>query len=359
MNVSWRGMNFQTNKRAHTNRLGRRCIAFKGCTCSTRSSFGVPSSARTHIIDSRGNVVITTAFSGRDRDSGRGSRQPAQSTSVPDAQTEQTNSFLCLEGLQTNGKAAHSYTDELATKIRNFETSQISVITAESFSEFSVAAELRATAFYDDLEARQALPFPSRFLATFRREFAQRECLALKERTAHFTGTLRRCLCLMARLPDLGLVGCLDISARVGPCGSQVNGLCIPDNEEYVYIDNVAVDERARRLGSASAMLEASSEIALQWGAGFVYTHAHADNIAARRLYHTYGFRAPKGSRLADILPPGKVTPWVSPRLAGLILLRAPLPLVRQSPGNEDTTDCKCVCGAIFDNCEKCVCGLV
>ena len=100
----------------------------------------------------------------------------------------------------------------------------------------------------------------------------------------------------MSRAPDLGLTGCLDVSVRTGPCASQVNGVCVGEGEEYVYIDNVAVDAGARRRGSASAMLEASSDVAVRWGAGFIYTHVHAENVAARRLYHAYGFRAPKDS---------------------------------------------------------------
>ena len=55
------------------------------------------------------------------------------------------------------------------------------IFPAEEAAEFEVAAELRATAmFYEDLEARQALPFPPRFIATFRSEFAQRERSALR-----------------------------------------------------------------------------------------------------------------------------------------------------------------------------------
>jgi hypothetical protein len=44
-----------------------------------------------------------------------------------------------------------------------------------------------------------------------------------------------------------------------------------------------------------SPWLEASSDAAMAWGAGVIYTHVHAENLAARRLYHRYGFRAPAG----------------------------------------------------------------
>ena len=75
-----------------------------------------------------------------------------------------------------------------------------------------------------------------------------------------------------------------------------MNGACVGDGEEYVYIDNVAVDAGARRRGSASAMLEASSDVAASWGAGFIYTHVHADNVAARRLTTRTGSAAPAGA---------------------------------------------------------------
>lgn len=47
---------------------------------------------------------------------------------------------------------------------------------------FQAAAVLRADAFYDDLQDRQKLPFPKRFLPTFSREFAER----VRERIAQF-----------------------------------------------------------------------------------------------------------------------------------------------------------------------------
>ena len=37
-------------------------------------------------------------------------------------------------------------------------------------------------------------------------------------------------------------------------------------------------------------------------GAPTVYIRMlHADNVAARRLYHSYGFRAPKGKALSEV----------------------------------------------------------
>jgi len=160
----------------------------------------------------------------------------------------------------------------------------------------------------------------------------------------------------VCRLPDLGLVGCLDVSVRTGPCASQVNGVCVSEGERYVYIDNVAVDSAARRRGSASAMLQASSDIAMAWAAGFIYTHVHADNVAARRLYHAYGFRAPKGVSIAEAMAPGKAAQWASPRLSGLVLLRAPLPLMQAVSQKAAAAVGDCTCGATFEDCDECIC---
>jgi hypothetical protein len=174
--------------------------------------------------------------------SGRGSQQPALSTLVPEAETAAagagTAAGLLAAGVPVDtddvaAAAAAAATvpveeDKAVTVARRTLASGLEIVVAQDMPEFEVAAELRATAFYEDLEARQALPFPPRFVATFRREFAQRERRALKERTAP-SGPSRRCLCLMSRLPDLGLVGCLDVSVRNGPCASQVNGVCVTE----------------------------------------------------------------------------------------------------------------------------------
>ena len=230
----------------------------------------------------------------------------------------------------------------------------VEVITAVDSSEFEVAADLRATAFYEDLDSRKELPFSRRFMATHHREFAQRERKALKLRTTRPSGQSLHCDCLMARLPDLGLVGCLDLSTRRGACASQVNGMCVqPGDVEFVYIDNVAVDQSARRRGAASAMLQGASDRAVQWGAKCVYTHVHCDNTPARILYHRYGFRAPKGTALAEA-PATVVKQWSNNRLAGLVLLCAPLPLRERPEDEADQGDCEC--GACFDKVDECVC---
>ena len=238
--------------------------------------------------------------------------------------------------------------------------SVLDIVVADGLPDFEAASDLRALAFYEDLEARQALPFPSRFVSTFRREFAQREQRALETRTSSdhaYNTSIGLCVCLVFRCARKS-IGCLDLSIRTGPCASQVNGVCVGFGEHYVYVDNVAVDIASRRRDSASAMLEASSDIAMLWGAEFVYTHVHAQNIAARRLYYAYGFRAPEGGSITESLEKCDTAQWISPRLTGLVLLRAPLPLIQVSCKNLLTTFSECRCGAVFGDCDVCICKL-
>jgi ribosomal protein S18 acetylase RimI-like enzyme len=63
------------------------------------------------------------------------------------------------------------------------------------------------------------------------------------------------------------LLGCLDVSWKTGPCGSSINGVCVPEGEQYAYIDNVCVQPHARRGGVASALLDAASGAAMAYGA--------------------------------------------------------------------------------------------
>ena len=254
----------------------------------------------------------------------------------------------------------------------------LGIISATEDSQFAIAADLRATAFYDDLKERQALAFPPRFLPTFHREFAQREVKALRERTVKPSGSSLRCVCLMAREKNApsaeagesyddgddvatDLVGCLDVSERRGPCVSQLNGCVVSAEEHYAYVDNVAVDARARRRGAASLLLHAASAVATtQFGASDVYTHVHVDNTAARVLYHCFGFRAPSGGPMPEGSA-GKA--WKTERLSGLLLLKAPLPLVREKKNDEGATEIEnkrekeCACGAAFPGVRICVCG--
>ena len=355
---SGRGVDVDAGRRARhpaalgwagVDRRGKGAASWTAPRDKRHASFGASASRRARV------AAAASASGASGANTGRGTRQSVRSTLVPEPETASS-----AVATRTEEKPKTEETgvreDEAAAVARRVLPGGLEVVVAAAAEEFEVAAELRAVAFYEDLEARQALPFPPRFVATFRREFAQRERRALRERTNRPSGPSRRCLCLMAKTSDLGLVGCLDVSTRDGPCCSQVNGACVGDGEEYVYIDNVAVDAGARRRGSASAMLEASSDVAASWGAGFIYTHVHAENVAARRLYHAYGFRAPAGAPIAEALSPGAGATWMSSRLQGLVLLRAPLPLMQAASEKAAAAVGDCTCGAKYDDCDECIC---
>lgn len=232
-----------------------------------------------------------------------------------------------------------------ATKARG----GVRVAAATDDDAFDVAAKLRATAFYDDLLERGEMPFPPRFTATFHREFAQRERRALRERTSRRVGHALESRCFMADVDGVGLAGCLDVSVREGPCASQINGVCVAEGTSYAYIDNVAVDARARRRGAARLMMESASDFIQERGITEVWTHVHADNTGARKLYHAFGFRAPEGTFPETGLP----NYFSGDRLKGLILMRAPVPLVFERRVVEDSV---CECGARFDRVQQCIC---
>ena len=104
---------------------------------------------------------------------------------------------------------------------------------ARGQSELEAVAQLRASCFYETLREQQSLPFPSRFLPTFIREFAERELKSLQLRTHNAVGTSLACTCLVAMLPNGAegedVVGCLDVSWRAGPCASTLNGVCVAE----------------------------------------------------------------------------------------------------------------------------------
>lgn len=272
---------------------------------------------------------------------------------------------------------------------------------ATSEDDFEVVANLRATAFYDDLTERQALPFPPRFTPTFHREFAQRERKALAERVVRPTSACAKCVCLVAddsgehlvverlRNSSSAVIGCLDVSIRHNPQSSSTRYQSTaagvvntndsinrynsgPKTETFVYVDNVAVARRARRRGAAKALLEAASNEAISWGAREMFTHVHCENAAARRLYHAYGFRACVPEVEENVLTgrgegeDGVTTMTTTMasistgnrfgRLAGLVMIRAPLPLKRKKEDVPSSESCDCGFEMI-EEIDECVCG--
>ena len=261
-------------------------------------------------------------------------------------------------------------------------------------NDFEVVANLRATAFYDDLTERQALPFPPRFTPTFHREFAQRERKALAERVVRSTLSCAKCVCLVAddsaedlvveglRNSSSAVIGCLDVSIRHNPLSSSSrykSPVAVtssndsyssyssgPETGTFVYVDNVAVARGARRRGAAKALLEAASNEAISWGAREMFTHVHCENVAARRLYHAYGFRVvvsaveesatSTGGDGEERLSANSNNGNRFGRLAGLVMIRAPLPLKRDNKDLSSSDSCDCGF-EVIEEIDKCVCG--
>ena len=154
----------------------------------------------------------------------------------------------------------------------------------------------------------------------------------------------------------LGLVGCLDVSVRAGPCASQVNGVCVGEGEEYVYIDNVAVDVGARRKGPR----QRCSRRPATWPFAGVPVSSTpmstSKTLPARRLYHA--LRLPRAEGRADRRGNGSrerrsvvvaQAGWVGP---------APRASAAHAGGERKAAAAvgDCTCGAVFDECDECVC---
>lgn len=239
-------------------------------------------------------------------------------------------------------------------------------------AELDTVAALRAAAYYDDLEERQALPFHSRFRGTFEREFCEREVRSLQHRTrvgaggqaGKGPGSILRCSCLVGLDARGRVLGCLDVSFRRGPCLSLINGLCVLEGDSYVYVDNVCVAEHARRQGVASQLMEAASAEAAGWGvADRLFTHVHVENDGARVLYARYGFEL--ASRPESAASQGLADSFERARdtMSGLLLLSAPLPLELCGPPPAGAAEpgppppgALCTCGAALVPDAECVC---
>jgi hypothetical protein len=101
--------------------------------------------------------------------------------------------------------------------------------------DLPAVAQLRASCFYETLREQQSLPFPSRFLPTFEREFADRELRSLQQRVQAPVGSSLACTCLVALSRDTDAVcGCLDVSWRAGPCASTLNGVCVAEARTWL-----------------------------------------------------------------------------------------------------------------------------
>jgi ribosomal protein S18 acetylase RimI-like enzyme len=166
-------------------------------------------------------------------------------------------------------------------------------------SELHAVARLRAEAYHESDS--------SRFAATFKKQFAEREAASLRQRTAAVAGRVGppRCECLVA-VADAGdnisssastqeeVLGCIDLRppphAAASP-GSTTSGVPPEDAASGAYLLNVVVSEKARGKGVGEALMRAAMRRARrEHGAERAYTHVEAGNGSAARLYARCGF---------------------------------------------------------------------
>jgi RimJ/RimL family protein N-acetyltransferase len=158
-------------------------------------------------------------------------------------------------------------------------------------AELWAVARLRADAYHED--------DTSRFAATFKKQFAERETASLRQRT-QIGGDGVRCECLVAldgaagdESPAATVVGCIDL--RPPPHGAASpgsSGVPLEDAAEGAYLLNVVVAEQARGKGVGGALMRAALARAKEThGARRAYTHVEAGNGSAARLYARCGFR--------------------------------------------------------------------
>ena len=402
---------FAAIRRGGSNANKNRALAMR-----TRALFGSgssgPSGKSTHSTTNKLNAMIAPASPiGEDEDDEEEEKEKREDKTTAREEgprSEKGMAFLAKKIAKVSSIIPSSNSDPKNSSLTKLEKEEETTKTtstcnqigrdnvriATNENDFEVVANLRATAFYDDLTERQALPFPPRFTPTFHREFAQRERKALAERVMRSTLSCAKCVCLVAddsaedlvveglRNSSSAVIGCLDVSIRHNPLSSSSrykSPVAVtssndsyssyssgPETGTFVYVDNVAVARGARRRGAAKALLEAASNEAISWGAREMFTHVHCENVAARRLYHAYGFRVvvsaveesatSTGGDGEEGLSANSNNGNRFGRLAGLVMIRAPLPLKRD---NKDVLSSdSCDCGfEVIEEIDKCVCG--
>ncbi|MBE9005900.1 GNAT family N-acetyltransferase [Fortiea sp. LEGE XX443] len=83
------------------------------------------------------------------------------------------------------------------------------------------------------------------------------------------------------------LVGVVEVGLRFHESWKQ-------DGKSFLYLSNLAVEQKNRRNGVASKLLIASEKICQEWGFQDLYLHVLEDNYQARHLYFKLGYRMDK-----------------------------------------------------------------
>ncbi|KAF5743101.1 hypothetical protein HS088_TW09G01166 [Tripterygium wilfordii] len=164
--------------------------------------------------------------------------------------------------------------------------------------EMWTAAWLRAECHYEHTGGR--------YVANYKRKFADQEYHAIKRRSASKLG--QKCTCFVTVRKEVKNVKCtviksvvatVDLSIRFllhgetfpGERGKASVFCCIKrEGQRYGYIANLCVAKWARRRGIAVNMLHFAIESAKFNGVEQVYVHVHRKNKAALELYERMGF---------------------------------------------------------------------
>mmetsp|Transcript_24993 Transcript_24993/g.41808 ORF Transcript_24993/g.41808 Transcript_24993/m.41808 type:complete len:245 (-) Transcript_24993:177-911(-) len=140
----------------------------------------------------------------------------------------------------------------------------------ETKEEVEQVAKLRAEVFYEESF--------SRFVASLKKQFAEKLVEGLQERIAAKAAAELRFCCLIAMM-DGKVIGCADLR--------------IPKEAEKLpgpYLSNVCVCEDARRMGVGMALVAKLLAVGSEWGIEEVFAHVEASNDPARGLYKLCGF---------------------------------------------------------------------
>ncbi|XP_038710614.1 uncharacterized protein LOC120005185 isoform X2 [Tripterygium wilfordii] len=129
--------------------------------------------------------------------------------------------------------------------------------------EMWTAAWLRAECHYEHTGGR--------YVANYKRKFADQEYHAIKRRSASKLG--QKCTCFVTERGKASVFCCIK-----------------REGQRYGYIANLCVAKWARRRGIAVNMLHFAIESAKFNGVEQVYVHVHRKNKAALELYERMGF---------------------------------------------------------------------
>jgi ribosomal protein S18 acetylase RimI-like enzyme len=103
-----------------------------------------------------------------------------------------------------------------------------------------------------------------------------------------------RYVCLAAvYLPLAGPAGTeADCPAIAGTVEASLRQPWPWQGDRHLYISNLAVEQRFRRQGVATALLRSCEQLAQRWHVDELHLHVMEDNLAAQALYRRAGFQS-------------------------------------------------------------------